>query len=71
MAEKRADVSERPPIPSEVREALAGSYTEKGIEWCWTARWTLLSRERMCDVWERDPQRVLDAIDSMNRGDFV
>lgn len=58
-------------IPEPVRAALSDSYTEKGVELCWTARWRLLDGERLCDVWPQDPERCLDVIDSMNRGDFV
>jgi hypothetical protein len=67
----RCWMSERPPIPEQVREALADSYTPKGVEQVWQAHWRSLNGERLCDVWPVDPQRCLDVIESMNQGDYV
>jgi hypothetical protein len=58
-------------IPEAVREALSDSYTERGVQQAWGARWMLLDGQRLCDVWERDPERCLAVIESLNRGDYV
>jgi hypothetical protein len=49
-------------IPRQVRDELSDSFTEKGIRTLWAARWRLLDNERLCDMWDKDPDRCMGGV---------
>jgi hypothetical protein len=58
-------------IPDEVQTVLRGCLTAKGIWQWWTSANRYLGAARPCDVWPKNPDRVLEAARALDEGYYV
>jgi hypothetical protein len=58
-------------IPQEFVDAAGESFTPEGVRQAWHASWRTLGGLSPCELWPKQKERVLAAVESMNQGDFV
>lgn len=58
-------------IPQPARDVLDEIYTPEGAAMWWNARLKTLDLERPRDVHPRDPQRVMNLLNSLADGNFA